>query len=87
IAPICELMARQYEERPGNYLAFFSSFDYLQQARDAFARAHPHIATWQQSRRMSETDRDAFLARFESAGQGIGFAVLGGSFGEGVDLP
>ena len=36
---------------------------------------------------MSETDRDGFLARFESGGQGIGFAVLGGSFGEGVDLP
>jgi hypothetical protein len=69
------------------YLAFFSSFDYLQQAHDAFVRAHPGIATWQQSRRMSETDRDGFLARFESGGQGIGFAVLGGSFGEGVDLP
>ncbi|WP_299538617.1 ATP-dependent DNA helicase [uncultured Herbaspirillum sp.] len=87
IAPIGELMARQYAERPGNYLAFFSSFDYLQQAHGAFAQAHPEIPTWQQSRRMSETDRDAFLARFERGGQGIGFAVLGGSFGEGVDLP
>ena len=87
VAPICALMARQYRERPGNYLAFFSSFDYLQQVRDAFERAHPDIAIWQQSRRMSEADRDAFLARFAVGGQGIGFAVLGGSFGEGVDLP
>lgn len=87
IAPICALMARQYHARPGNYLAFFSSFDYLQQVRDAFALAHPDIPLWQQARRMSESEREAFLARFACGGRGIGFAVLGGSFGEGVDLP
>jgi DNA excision repair protein ERCC-2 len=27
------------------------------------------------------------VARFEEGGQGIGFAVLGGAFGEGIDLP
>ena len=87
LAPIAALMARQYETRPGNYLAFFSSFDYLQQAADAFEAAHPDIPTWRQSRRMSEPDRVAFLERFTPDGRGIGFAVLGGSFGEGVDLP
>ncbi|QDD63773.1 ATP-dependent DNA helicase [Herbaspirillum seropedicae] len=87
IAPITALMARQFHQRPGNYLAFFSSFDYLQQALAAFARAHPAIPTWQQSRGMSEAEREAFLARFVVGGRGIGFAVLGGSFGEGVDLP
>jgi DNA excision repair protein ERCC-2 len=87
LAPIAALMARQYGARPGNYLAFFSSFDYLQQAADAFERAHPDIPTWRQSRRMSEPDRAAFLERFTADGRGIGFAVLGGSFGEGVDLP
>jgi len=28
-----------------------------------------------------------FLARFTETGQGIGFAVLGGAFSEGIDLP
>ncbi len=36
---------------------------------------------------MEETARDAFLARFTPSSQGIGFAVLGGSFAEGIDLP
>jgi Rad3-related DNA helicase len=36
---------------------------------------------------MSEPERDAFLARFVEGGQGIGFAVLGGAFAEGIDLP
>jgi DNA excision repair protein ERCC-2 len=87
LAPIAELMARQYEQAPGNYLAFFSSFDYLEQAANAFEASHPSVPTWRQSRRMSEPERAAFLDRFAPGGRGIGFAVLGGSFGEGVDLP
>ncbi len=35
---------------------------------------------------MGERERQDFLARFVEGGQGIGFAVLGGAFGEGVDL-
>ena len=31
--------------------------------------------------------REAFLSRFSLGGCGIGFAVLGGAFGEGIDLP
>ena len=36
---------------------------------------------------MDETERATFLARFSSDTCGIGFAVLGGAFGEGIDLP
>ncbi len=87
LAPIADLMARQYANLPGNYLAFFSSFDYLEQAADMLAQRHPEIPTWRQSRRMSEMERTAFLDRFTLDGRGIGFAVLGGAFGEGIDLP
>ena len=81
------VMAAQYRALPGNYLAFFSSFDYLQQALARFEAAHPDIAVWSQSRGMAEADRNAFVARFTEHSQGIGFAVLGGAFGEGIDLP
>jgi DNA excision repair protein ERCC-2 len=87
VAPIAELVARQYAEAPGNYLAFFSSFDYLEQVARAFGEQHPETPMWQQSRKMDEAERAAFLARFAVDGRGIGFAVLGGSFGEGIDLP
>jgi Rad3-related DNA helicase len=87
LAPIADLMARQYLEAPGNYLAFFSSFDYLEQAADMLAQRHPEIPAWRQSRRMSEGERTAFLDRFTLDSSGIGFAVLGGAFGEGIDLP
>lgn len=87
LAPIVELMAEQFQARPGNYLAFFSSFDYLQQVYELMQREHPHIPLWQQARGMSEGERQGFLDRFTLSSQGIGFAVLGGAFGEGIDLP
>ena len=87
LAPIAELMASQYAAQPGNYLAFFSSFDYMEKVAALFAERYPGVPLWQQARRMDDSGRAQFLARFTSAGAGIGFAVLGGSFGEGIDLP
>ncbi|KAF1024234.1 MAG: putative ATP-dependent helicase DinG [Pseudomonas sp.] len=87
LAPVVELIAGQYAQQPGNYLAFFSSFDYLQQVAQLFAEQHPYIPQWQQSRGMTEAGRQAFLDQFTAHSQGVGFAVLGGAFGEGIDLP
>ncbi len=83
---IVDLIGVQYARRAGNYLAFFSSFDYLQQAFDAFRARFPDTPAWAQTRGMDEGARADFLARFTDHGSGIGFAVLGGAFGEGIDL-
>ena len=80
-------MARQYNNAPGNYLAFTSSYDYLQKLLQHFNQCHPQISTWAQTRQMDEAGRQQFLARFTADSRGIGFAVLGGAFGEGIDLP
>ncbi|NVE00258.1 ATP-dependent DNA helicase [Massilia sp. BJB1822] len=87
LAPIARLIGEQYASQPGNYLAFFSSFDYMDKAADLFCAEYPQVPVWRQPRRMDEVEREAFLARFREDGRGIGFAVLGGSFGEGIDLP
>ncbi|MEZ5645193.1 MAG: ATP-dependent DNA helicase [Burkholderiaceae bacterium] len=84
---LVHVVATQYHADPGNYLAFFSSFDYLQQAVDRLQQRHADIPVWTQSRGMTEPEREVFLQRFTETGQGIGFAVLGGAFGEGIDLP
>ena len=36
---------------------------------------------------MDEAAREQFLERFTQTSAGVGFAVLGGSFAEGIDLP
>jgi DNA excision repair protein ERCC-2 len=87
LGPIVELIAKQYLAQPGNYLAFFSSFDYLQQVEAVLAERYPAIQRWAQARKMDEGARREFLGRFTSSSQGVGFAVLGGAFGEGIDLP
>jgi Rad3-related DNA helicase len=84
---LVDLLATQFAEHPGNYLAFFSSFDYLDKAAARLALRHPEVPQWSQSRSMGDAARRAFLDRFIEGGRGIGFAVLGGAFAEGVDLP
>lgn len=87
LMPIVQLMAKQYRARPGNYLMFASSFEYLEQVYALFADRFPDIPIRQQARMMNEQDRDAFVSRFTPTSEGIAFAVLGGAFGEGIDLP
>ena len=87
LSPISDLMARQFREKQGNYLVFLSSYDYLQKLALLFKARYPNIPMWEQTRRMDEAARDEFLSRFASGRQGIGFAVLGGAFAEGIDLP
>jgi Rad3-related DNA helicase len=85
---VVDLMAAQYTRAPGNYLAFFSSHAYLAEVAARLAERHPALPIWAQERGMGEAAQQAFLARFEAEGAGgIGLAVLGGSFAEGVDLP
>ncbi len=48
----------------------------------------PEIYLHKQKTNMTETEREEFLARFEAENEGthIGLCVLGGIFGEGIDL-
>jgi DNA excision repair protein ERCC-2 len=87
LAPIADLIAAQFQSQPGNYLAFFSSFEYLNGVAARVAAQYSQIPLWKQLRQMTEPERDAFLGRFDADGRGVGFAVLGGAFAEGIDLP
>jgi DNA excision repair protein ERCC-2 len=87
LTPICTLIARQYAAQPGNYLAFVSSFEYLRNLFEVFASRCPDVPIWRQHPRMDEVQRQEFIGRFIVGGRGVGFAVLGGAFAEGVDLP
>jgi len=84
---LVSVLARQFDEHPGNYLAFFSSFAYLDQAASLLGVLRPDILQWRQERHMGAEARADFIARFRPQSQGVGFAVLGGVFAEGVDLP
>ncbi|MBN8750812.1 Uncharacterised protein [Xylophilus ampelinus] len=74
-------------ERPGNHLVFLGSLDYVAAFSVALARAQPGLPVWTQTPAMDAGARRAFIDRFAPGGHGVGVAVLGGAFGEGVDLP
>jgi len=87
LAPIAELIHRQYQQRPGNYLAFFSSFSYLNRVRETLAQRSPDLPLRVQQPGMSADERTAFLDAFHEDNTGVAMAVLGGVFSEGIDLP
>lgn len=74
--------------RQGNYLVYFPSYEYLRQVRERFQPLHPECLVVEQTSGMSEEDRETFLGQFQAAPEQtlVAFAVMGGIFGEGIDL-
>jgi DNA excision repair protein ERCC-2 len=72
----------------GNYLVYFPSYAYLAAVLPLLKASLPEGQLLVQDRAMTETQREAFLARFSASNQEtlVGLAVMGGVFGEGIDL-
>ena len=87
-AAITQMLVATVTQRKGNYLLFFPSYQYLRAIYTAFAEQYPEIETIVQTSGMTEVEREAFLAKFTCENQAtlVGFAVMGGIFGEGIDL-
>lgn len=82
-----ERIQQQYRRVPGNYMVYLSSFAYLEQLHREFSAQCPDIPTMTQSSGMDEQARLAFIHAFRTDRGKVGFAVLGGAFSEGIDLP
>lgn len=72
----------------GNYLVFLPSYHYLTEVADEFALKNPNVQIIRQDSHNDATTRAEFLNHFNADNTEtlIGFAVLGGSFAEGIDL-
>ncbi len=82
------LLHKVVNEWPGNYLFFFPSYGYMEQAFEAFLSIGDKLETIIQTSGMTEKEREEFLKNFTSdrSTNLVGFAVLGGIFSEGIDL-
>jgi DNA excision repair protein ERCC-2 len=74
--------------RRGNYLVYFPSYQYLEQVRAVFDSRGSACRVLVQSPGMTEPEREVFLSAFtqDNPQTLVGFAVMGGVFGEGIDL-
>ena len=75
-------------QRKGHYLLFFPSYAYLLMILEDFAGSVDGLEIIVQTPEMGEADRIRFLSRFKERTRQtlVGFAVMGGIFGEGIDL-
>ena len=97
-APLSEtlpdLAHRIYEElkdRHGNYMVFLPSFEYLDMLSSAvekMLKVRSDLKIIKQKPSMTEIEKNDYLYSFDAPFNGllVGFAVLGGHFGEGIDL-
>jgi len=87
-AAIAEVIETTCSAHVGNYLVYFPSYLYLAAVLELLKERLPERQLLVQGRAMTETEREAFLARFSASNQEtlVGLAVMGGIFGEGIDL-
>lgn len=87
-AAIADAVEAVVKAHRGNYLVFFPSYAYLSSVYELLQDRFSEGQLLVQDRGMSDTDRELFLSQFSAGSQEslIGLAVMGGVFGEGIDL-
>ena len=74
------------KNKVGNYFVFFPSYAYLESVYEYFDGEEYEII--RQNKEMTDKEKELFLGNFKKnpTNTTIGFVVLGGAFGEGIDL-
>ena len=88
---LAQIVIDMVNARTGNYLAFFPSYTYLNAVKPLILQGLTGKAgIYFQHPAMNDEQKKAFLEKVTAVGTGrsnLGLAVLGGLFGEGVDMP
>ena len=93
-AKIASYIHEIVKSRQGNYMVFFPSYAFMKQVYKVYDNVFRDEAMEEcilQNESMNEEEREEFIARFsKEEGRNermlIGFCIMGGIFGEGIDL-
>jgi DNA excision repair protein ERCC-2 len=85
---VTRIIADLVRQRSGNYMLFFPSYEYLEMIYRLFREECSELETVIQTPEMDEAARLTFLSNFKkvSGRTLVGFVVMGGIFGEAIDL-
>lgn len=85
---IWDIIGPALKYRKGNYMVFFPSYEYMKMIHSIIETQNSEVNIIMQRPGMTEEERDEFLGMFrpENGHDMTGFAVMGGIFGEGIDL-
>ncbi|MBD3314800.1 MAG: ATP-dependent DNA helicase [Chitinivibrionales bacterium] len=90
IDSVVDTISRCAGARRGNYLCFFPSYEYMHSVYERFLRLNPSVDVVMQRRGLSEEERTEFIEGFADTAITrsalMGFVLMGGVFGEGIDL-
>ncbi len=89
VTRIVNLLGAVLRAKKGNYMVYFPSYGYMKTVFERFTQKYPSVHTMIQRSGMSSREKQDFMDFFsdDSDRLRIGFAVLGGMFSEGIDLP
>lgn len=85
---VTDAIIRIVNQHTGHYMVYFPSYAYLEMVYKHFSKTCEKIEIVLQTPEMDEKTREQFLSKFNSEIRHslVGFAVMGGIFGEGIDL-
>ena len=86
---IAKYIVTTVQGKKGNYMVFFPSYKLMQDVADVFCElVDSDVTIFLQKSNMKEQEREEFLSAFEEEREGsmVAFCVMGGIFGEGIDL-
>jgi DNA excision repair protein ERCC-2 len=85
---LAQTIGSMVDAKKGNYMVYFPSYEYMKMVLPLYKAAFPHHKILVQTQEMREGERVSFLKNFsvENEHTLVGFVVMGGIFGEGIDL-
>ena len=84
---VSEAIHAHIQQNSGNTIVFFPSYAYMARIGEILLGMENMPEFIREARGMTEDEKNAVLALFESGERVILLAVLGGAFSEGIDLP
>jgi DNA excision repair protein ERCC-2 len=82
---LIKLIRATVTAKPGNYIVFFPSYAYLQIAYELYCSTYSPDHVWVQQAEDSRENRQQIIESLNEFGDRLGFAIMGGVYGEGVD--
>ena len=85
--PIAKRIRATIRAKKGNYIAFFPSYAFMESVLAQYKEIDGKTPLAVHRPGMTKAQKDEFIYKFENEDGVLGFSVLGGHFGEGIDLP
>lgn len=82
---LCEIINTVTERQKGNYIVYFPSYSYMNMIKQKYTEIYQKELVIQNPY-MNEKERKEFLTEFENKSDILAFCVMGGIYGEGIDL-